>query len=107
LRYSWPGNVRELENEMRRLAGLQVAAVEERHLSPFIRASADPLAPGTHEPAGFQMAQVVSLAERTAIKKALERSGGNKSRAALLLGITRKALYRRMARYGMIRTGGH
>ena len=39
-------------------------------------------------------------AERGAIARALASSGGNKSRAAGLLGITRKALYRRMARYG-------
>jgi DNA-binding NtrC family response regulator len=103
VRYDWPGNVRELENECRRLTGLQMPSVEERHLSQFIREAAGGLAPGAAQPPGFQIAQVVSIAERTAIKKALERSGGNKSRAALLLGITRKALYRRMARYGMIR----
>jgi DNA-binding NtrC family response regulator len=103
VRYDWPGNVRELENECRRLTGLQLPFVEERHLSPFLRETAAGLSSGQAQPAGFQIAQVVSVAERTAIRKALERSGGNKSRAALLLGITRKALYRRMARYGMIR----
>src|SRR5262245_900060 len=92
VRYDWPGNVRELENEMRRLAGLQLLSVEDRHLSSFVRESAGGVAAGGTHPPGFQIAQVVSTAERSAIKKALERAGGNKSRAALLLGITRKAL---------------
>jgi two-component system, NtrC family, response regulator HydG len=39
--------------------------------------------------------------ERAAIEKALEASGGNKTQAARLLGITRKTLYRKLARHGV------
>jgi DNA-binding NtrC family response regulator len=97
--YPWPGNVRELANEMRRLAAQGLNRIGARDLSPFLR--------GARGPAGadgarsiMSMTRVVSEAERAAIARALASSGGNKSRAANLLGITRKALYRRMARYG-------
>ncbi len=99
VRYPWPGNVRELANEMRRLSALGIRRIEARDLSPFLRGSRGPAGAGGL-PSGMSIARIVSEAERGAIARALASSGGNKSRAAGLLGITRKALYRRMARYG-------
>jgi transcriptional regulator with PAS, ATPase and Fis domain len=100
--HGWPGNVRELENEMRRLAELGSERIEEGQLSSFIAGGRGRPQLVSAISGGLKIAQVVSDAEKEAIRKALARASGNKSRAALFLGITRKALYRRMARYGMI-----
>jgi two-component system, response regulator RegA len=45
--------------------------------------------------------QSLDQLEADAIRKALEKSGGNVSEAAEMLGLTRQALYRRMARHGL------
>ena len=101
LRHTWPGNVRELENEMRRLAASGDATVEAAQLSPSVRGKGNGPGAASLRAEPLSMAGVVSVAEREAILQALGRAGGNRSRAALVLGITRKALYRRMARYGI------
>jgi len=44
---------------------------------------------------------VLEELEKQLILKALEKAGGNKSRAAALLGLTRRTLYSRMERYGL------
>ncbi len=102
LRYRWPGNVREIKNEMRRIVALGRPVVQAAHLSIASRASKgrglsgdDPGAPGA------SLQEAVAASEREAIREALEASGGNKSLAASRLGITRKSLYRRMAKYGL------
>jgi two-component system response regulator HydG len=102
LRYPWPGNVRELENEMHRLVALGLRPVKLESLSPWIRDGRGRgiASPG---PEDVALAQVVISAEREAVLAALQRSGGNKSRAAQQLGITRKALYRRLAKYRLNR----
>ncbi len=102
--HSWPGNVRELENEMRRLVGLRLARVEEKDLSASVRGRGTLFASrdGSRE---LRIDRVVSEAERAAIAQALSRSAGNKSAASRLLGITRKALYRRMTLYGLLPGG--
>ena len=110
-RYGFPGNVRELEHTLERaliLAGNEPIGPE--HLS-FARPEA--LRPGGPAVAGGPAwvpeipAEGLSLEvlERELILKALERSGGNKSRAARLLGLTRRTLYSRMERHGL-RTPG-
>ena len=99
--YLWPGNVRELENEMRHLVGLAIPSLAEQHLSSFILNGAGPTVRGDPDSSDLKISQVVSEAEQSAIKKALQQTGGNKSQAARVLGITRKALYRRMERYGL------
>ncbi len=99
--HPWPGNVRELENEMRRLIGLGLPRVEERDLSASVRGRGAP-AMSRDGSQDLRIDRVVSEAERAVIAKALSRAAGNKSSAARLLGITRKALYRRMALYGLI-----
>ncbi|MDE6258089.1 MAG: hypothetical protein K2M53_06915, partial [Muribaculaceae bacterium] len=46
-------------------------------------------------------ASTLESREKTSIKEALEAAGGNMSRAARALGITRQALYRRIEKYGL------
>jgi transcriptional regulator with GAF, ATPase, and Fis domain len=100
--YGWPGNVRELENEMRRLVVLAEDVVLLEHLSPVILSEsrgtglAGEAAP---EVLGDLRAAVQSFEQR-AIEAALARAGGNKSRAAKELGISRFALQRKLDKYG-------
>jgi two-component system response regulator HydG len=99
LGYSWPGNVRELENCMERavaLARFDHLTVED--LPEQIRAyrddASDVTAGGPDE--------IVSLheIERRHILRVLEKLHGNKARAAELLGLDRRTLYRKLERMG-------
>ena len=100
--FDWPGNVRELENELRRLAALGYEEISIDRLSPFLlEGSAEWRRAVSRGSSTRALDEVVSLAEREAVLAALRRHRGNKSKAAEALGITRKALYRRLARYGM------
>jgi DNA-binding NtrC family response regulator len=95
--HRWPGNVRELENVLER--GLILAGDGE--LAPAHLALEAPSTPGRSGASallveGFQL----DAFERELILAALERAGGNKTRAAELLGITRRRLYSLLASLG-------
>lgn len=98
--YSWPGNVRELKNVIERLAILDD--------SPVIEASELPLdirSGGDLKSADFQIPeQGINLegVERQFIVQALQKTSGNQSRAAQLLGITRHTLRYRMEKFGLM-----
>jgi transcriptional regulator with GAF, ATPase, and Fis domain len=100
LGYSWPGNVRELEHEMRRLVALGVEEIGAEHLALSARRQ-DPFERDADAAEALTLEEAVAEAEKQAISVALKSARGNKSRAAAQLGITRKALYRRMAKYGI------
>ncbi len=97
--YHWPGNVRELENVLERaiiLSDGKILSVEE--LPPHIKgdvSSKSGFPELTDE--GIQLEEM----ERLLIRKALEKAGGNKTRAAQLLGITRRKLYSMLERLGI------
>jgi DNA-binding NtrC family response regulator len=100
-RYSWPGNVRELSNT--------IESAFTFGNSPRIRLLdlSAPVRTGVATPQALEAAPVRAPAvnpgmdemERELIRRALEKTGGNKSRAARLLGISRKKLYDRIERY--------
>jgi DNA-binding NtrC family response regulator len=100
--YSWPGNVRELRNVLER-------AVILAGSNPIGRGHI--MIPG--EEPGDDSGGLSSLVgrksleeiERSLIRLALEKAEGNKSRAAQLLGITRRTLYSRMGKYGLGKDG--
>jgi len=91
--FGWPGNVRELENVMKRIAALcaSCGAVTAADVLPF-------LAEEAHEVVRSREADARAAAERDAIVAAWQRSHGNKSRLAELLGVSRKTLYARLKR---------
>ncbi len=98
--YRWPGNVRELRNVVERavvLAGSGVIGVE--HLPKGFGAAVS--APreddgGVH----LEVGTTVDEAERQLILKTLESTGGNKTRAAEILGISTKTLQNKVKEYG-------
>ncbi len=88
-RRTWPGNLRQLRNEVQRMLALADGeALDVKLLSPEERPS------GGVETGTLDLASL----ERLAIEAAMERSGGNKAEAARLLGISRRALYNKLAR---------
>jgi two-component system, NtrC family, response regulator AtoC len=96
--HPWPGNVRELMNVIERTAILSAGPViEPLDLPPDLR-RATPT-----EGSLTRIGQEVTVAdlERQHILAVLERVGGNRSRAAEVLGMPRRTLYRRLEEYGV------
>ncbi len=95
--YSWPGNVRELENAIERaVAFARGAVITPEDLPERVRTSG-----GASALIARSVEQNMTLREleREYILEVLRRTGGNKSRAAELLGLDRKTLYRRLDEY--------
>ena len=90
--YDWPGNVRELENTIERLVVFSRGASIERRTC---RRRSAPSAPRTqlHEQLFADLPSLDEL-ERRYLLHVLEAVGGNRTRAAEVLGIDRRTLYR-------------
>ena len=100
--YRWPGNVRELINAMERVALLAEASVVTADVLGLSDQGPSPGAPGVPEaPASRTLAAVVDGAERAHVQEALEASGGNITRAAARLGISRNTIRYRMEKHGL------
>ncbi len=90
--YEWPGNVRQLQHMIERLVILAPGGrITEDAVEEAIRASSPKEEPG----------ETLAEAEAEQIRKVLAATGGNKSRAARILGIERKTLYRKLERMGL------
>ncbi|MEW6720212.1 MAG: sigma-54 dependent transcriptional regulator [Thermodesulfobacteriota bacterium] len=119
--YRWPGNVRELENAVERMVILNesgIIGVED--LPEHIRRSsgadgaaglslAAPLKPelparASWTEAGINLNAVLGDLERTLILQALDKSGGVKNKAALLLGLNRTTLLEKIKKMGLSTT---
>jgi len=99
--HDWPGNIRELRNVIERAALIADDEIGEEHLQLAPSPSAD-APPGA---SGSLHADVESL-ERRRIVEALEACGGNQTRAAQKLGISRGTLLSRLKQYGITRPRG-
>jgi two-component system response regulator HupR/HoxA len=99
LNYNWPGNVRELENEVKKLVALSDGKkLDAAQLSPHLRQVAEE---ESMSEAGASLKDVVENVEKRKIVEAIERTKGNKSRAAEILGLSRLGLRKKMERYGL------
>ena len=100
----WPGNVRELRHEVERLVHLCPAngAIDSGLLRPDVgRGSADDPAATLRHAESLRLADHVEPLERRLIFEALRRTGGNRSRAAELLGMSRNGLAYKMKNLGL------
>jgi two-component system response regulator HupR/HoxA len=113
----WPGNVRQVCNEVQRI----IARAEDgtiitpdhlspelRHMSEHMFTPAGPLAYGSASidtGAPVFMSDAVEALERKMIVETLRLHGGNVSRTARDLGITRRGLQLKLNRYGISATG--
>jgi DNA-binding NtrC family response regulator len=121
-RYRWPGNIRELKNVMDRATLLcSGSTITLEHVSsekvgsviaPWARAAEErPHEPSRHmttvPPESLTPAEVgfdsAAISERQRIEATLAQCGGNQTRAAVLLGISRRTLVSRLGEYGLPR----
>jgi serine/threonine-protein kinase PknK len=93
-RFAWPGNVRQLENEIRRALVLADELIGIEHLSPELRGETSTLA----ESERLNLRRRVDALEVELVGLALERTLGNQTKAAELLGVSRFGLQKMMRR---------
>jgi DNA-binding NtrC family response regulator len=101
-RYGWPGNVRELKNAIERAMVLQsggAIAVEDLP-ARVVEGSFEPTGLGAAPTGGDVRGQLAEV-ERASLVAALEAAGGNQTRAAQRLGLSRRALIYRMEKHGL------
>jgi len=101
--YAWPGNVRQLENAMERAVALSGprTQIEIGDLPPDIQQASDAgdLIPGLALPDdGLDFDAFISRIEHEVIRRALERTGGNKAAAANVLNLKRTTLVEKLKR---------
>jgi DNA-binding NtrC family response regulator len=97
--YNWPGNVRELANFMRRVLSLNRgslidAACFDREIKPMVKSQTASLAmpvPGTR----------ISVLERMHFENTLALANGNRTHAALMLGISLRTMRNKIREYGL------
>jgi two-component system, NtrC family, response regulator HydG len=94
-RYNWPGNIRELQHAIER--AIIMADGDELDSRDFFFLSAKPMNEKIATPATFNLDEV----EKTTIQRVIDKNGGNISKAAKELGLTRASLYRRLEKYGL------
>ena len=94
LQYDYPGNVRELENIVERGATLAASDVIENDDLPSV------VFKKTESNGSLSLAEVAAGAEKEHIIRMLAMAGGNKTKAAEMLGISRKTLWEKMNVYG-------
>jgi DNA-binding NtrC family response regulator len=101
--YRWPGNVRELRNTIEKMVVLSRGdRLTARDIPPNIRSEVRPAATlASHTVSATLVPANASLAdtERAMILKAIEQQGGNRTKAAEALGISRRTLHRKLNQY--------
>jgi two-component system response regulator HydG len=98
MRYEWPGNVRELENIVERTVIMSRGdTITFADLPPAIANKQLPVTVVTQTSPAISLKDV----ERKTITKVLQQTGGNRTKAAVLLGITRKTLQNKIKEYGI------
>ncbi len=101
--HRWPGNVRELENVVERALNIVASGdVMPDHLPEYLQVRSGMKKHSREaEAPGLNMNSGIAGAEKELILRALAEAGGNRSKAADILGISRTKLYHRIARYGI------
>jgi DNA-binding NtrC family response regulator len=97
MRHDWPGNVRELRNTIERLVvSSRGGVIDAADLSDADAASSSRL----HDSAFANLTTLDEL-ERRYLRHVLDAVNGNRTRAAEILGIDRRTLYRMAERFGI------
>jgi DNA-binding NtrC family response regulator len=98
--YPWPGNVRELKNVMQRA----VVMSQGDELTPDLLPARIREASGANSTAGahpLRVGMTLEAVEKELIRMTLAFTKGNKKAASIILGISRRALYNKLKKYGL------
>ena len=97
--YDWPGNIRELENVIERSINLLDTdlVIKPKHLPPRLTRKKSK----TYLMGNRNLKTIVEEVEKEVIVECLEKTKGNKNKAAKLLGISRVGLYKKIERYAL------
>jgi two-component system response regulator AtoC len=101
-RYSWPGNVRELQNVIERamvMAGGRTIELEDLPLA--LREAQGQTSPLLPDDGTLSIKEANRRLERELIRRALEKTGGNRTQAARLLELSHPALLYKIKEYGL------
>ena len=101
--HSFPGNIRELQNEVRRAAALVEDGCFITHdlLSPRVQSSGPHAQPAAVGDSPTSLKAALEHYERQVLEKALQANEGNQTKTAAALGVSRRTLVERIARYGL------
>jgi two-component system response regulator AtoC len=111
-RYDWPGNVRELSNTVERIMILEDGdlLLPEQLSAAVIKGSPRPGDAGPHDEAAtagdLSFKRMTEIYQAQVITKALEKTRGNRTEAARILGLSRVGLYHQMKRLGLLKKEG-
>ncbi len=103
IRYNYPGNIRELENIMERaLALCDSSQIRLQDLPEFLQQAKEEVLPvGESLPStGINLENYIDSIEKSFLEQALKQSGGSKTHAAKLLGLTFRSMRYRLKKYG-------
>lgn len=103
--YPWPGNVRELRNAVERMVVLSRSdRITLRDVPVEIREGTSSTGRNTASASPVASPLSIDAAEKNLIVRALKSTGGNRTRAAEQLGISRRTLHRKLHEYGLHET---
>lgn len=99
--YHWPGNIRELENIIERCVVISSGSIIHENCLPIeIReCNTDFIRNQENE---TMLNAAIDNREKEVIFKAIQDNNGNKTKAALALGISRRSLHRKLQKYGLV-----
>ncbi len=99
--YGWPGNIRELENAIERASIMcDGGSITSSSLPPAVRSEFQ-LLPVTTQDEDLSIKRAEDAIERDLIRKALARTGGNRTQAAKILEISHRSLLYKLKEFGI------
>lgn len=104
-KYSWPGNIRELQNAIERAMNIAwIGQLEPKHFNEtiFQNKLSDETIRTSEESDDLSLKSKKNIVIKETVIEALNKSNGNKSQAAKLLGISRTVLYEKLKKYNIV-----
>lgn len=100
IKHTWPGNVREMENVLERaFIVIEDQIIQPHHLPVYLKKITQTQIKISDR---ISLKMILEDTERNALIQALQRTGGNKVKAARMLGISRAGLYQKLEKYKLL-----